>query len=229
MIAPSLIITFIVLCHNTSRTYGTLTGTGTKIEYAFHQTFFPRAIKRLGTRLRSRRTRVCIWATRKYSISVDIVEKIMIHERRKCCILLATPINTTHHVLSAHAHNLVQYVGKGRQQNYRPGGSDAAVRGTLYAYNIICACSSYDTWLSQSCNIIMIAPTSLDPYPPWRWGLGTRLIKCCTYRKKLEADAGYKHKAQCHTSYNYGIPTGTALWINRVIVILHVHVAIGTK
>ena len=26
-----------------------------------------------------------------------------------------TPINTTHHVLSAHAHNLAQFVGKGRQ------------------------------------------------------------------------------------------------------------------
>ena len=34
------------MCQNTSRTYGT------KIEYAFHQTLFPRAIKRLGTRLR---------------------------------------------------------------------------------------------------------------------------------------------------------------------------------
>ena len=32
------------MCHNTSRTYGTLA----KIEYAFHQTLFPRAI---GTRL----------------------------------------------------------------------------------------------------------------------------------------------------------------------------------
>ena len=30
--------------------------------------------------------------------------------------LLATPINTTHHVLCAHAHNLAQFVGKGRQQ-----------------------------------------------------------------------------------------------------------------
>ena len=39
-----------------------------------------------------------------------------VFERRKYCILLATPINTTHHVLSAHAHNLAQYVGKGRQQ-----------------------------------------------------------------------------------------------------------------
>ena len=38
-------MTFIVPCQNTSRTYGT------KIEYAFHQTLFPRAIKRLGTRL----------------------------------------------------------------------------------------------------------------------------------------------------------------------------------
>ena len=38
-------MTFIMLYHNTSRTYGT------KIEYAFHQTLFPRAIKRLGTRL----------------------------------------------------------------------------------------------------------------------------------------------------------------------------------
>ena len=32
----------------------------------------------------------------------------MVYERRKYCILLATPINTTHHVLSAHAHNLAQ-------------------------------------------------------------------------------------------------------------------------
>jgi hypothetical protein len=28
---------------------------------------------------------------------------------------LATPIDSTHHVLSAHAHNLPQYVGKGRR------------------------------------------------------------------------------------------------------------------
>ena len=30
-------------------------------------------------------------------------------------ILLATPMDTTYHVLSAHAHNLAQYVGKGRR------------------------------------------------------------------------------------------------------------------
>ena len=63
--------------------------------------------------------------TRKYSISVDIVEKLAslcfesfdkVHERRKYCILLATPINTTHNVLCAHAHNLAQFVGKDRQQ-----------------------------------------------------------------------------------------------------------------
>ena len=61
----------------------------------------------------------------KCSISVDIVEKLAslcfesfgkVRERRKYCILLATPINTTHHVLSAHAHNLALFVGKGRQQ-----------------------------------------------------------------------------------------------------------------
>ena len=28
---------------------------------------------------------------------------------------LAMPIYFTHHVLSAHAHNLLQYIGKGRQ------------------------------------------------------------------------------------------------------------------
>ena len=28
------------------------------------------------------------------------------------------PINTTHHVLSAHAQNLAQYVSKGRQHAY---------------------------------------------------------------------------------------------------------------
>ena len=68
-----------------------------------------------------------IWGSRclndsKYSISVDIIEKLAslcfesfgkVHEHRKYCILLATPINTTHHVLSA---NLAQFVGKGRQQ-----------------------------------------------------------------------------------------------------------------
>ena len=62
-----------------------------------------------------------VWATRKYSISVDIVEKLAslcfesfgkAHERRKYRILLDTPINTT---LSAYAHNRAQYVGKGRQ------------------------------------------------------------------------------------------------------------------
>ena len=61
--------------------------------------------------------------TRKYSISVDIIKKLAslcfelfgkVHERHKYCILLATPMDTTHHVLSAHAHNLAQYVGKGR-------------------------------------------------------------------------------------------------------------------
>ena len=66
-----------------------------------------------------------IWANRKYNLPVDIIEKLVslcfepfgkVHERRKYYILLATPINTTHHVLSAHAHNLAQYyVGKGRQ------------------------------------------------------------------------------------------------------------------
>ena len=49
-----------------------------------------------------------VWVTRKYSISIDIVEKLAslcfesfgkVYERRKYCILLATPINTTHHVL----------------------------------------------------------------------------------------------------------------------------------
>ena len=51
-----------------------------------------------------------------------------VHERCKYCLLLATPMYTTHYVLSAHAHNLIQYVGKGRQQ---AASSDinAAVRG----------------------------------------------------------------------------------------------------
>ena len=62
-----------------------------------------------------------------YSTSVDIVEKLAslcvksfgkVHECRKYFILLAMPNNTTHHVLSAHAHNLAQYVGKGCQQAY---------------------------------------------------------------------------------------------------------------
>ena len=35
------------------------------------------------------------------------------------CVLLATPMYTTHYVLSAHAHNLAQHVGKGRQQAAR--------------------------------------------------------------------------------------------------------------
>ena len=38
------------------------------------------------------------------------------HGCRKYFTLLATPINTTHHVLPAHAHNLAQYVDKSRQQ-----------------------------------------------------------------------------------------------------------------
>ena len=43
------------------------------------------------------------------------------HERCKYCVLLATPMDTAHHVLSAHAHNLnlAQYVGKGRRQGAR--------------------------------------------------------------------------------------------------------------
>ena len=66
-----------------------------------------------------------IWATRKYNISVDVVEKLAslcfesfgkAHERRKYFILLATPMDTTHYVLSAHAHNRSQYIGKGRHQ-----------------------------------------------------------------------------------------------------------------
>jgi hypothetical protein len=34
------------------------------------------------------------------------------HEHRKCYDSLATPIDSTGHALSAHAHNLAQYVGK---------------------------------------------------------------------------------------------------------------------
>ena len=69
-----------------------------------------------------------IWATRKYNVSVNIAEKLAsvclesfgkAHERCKYCVLLATPMDTTHYVLSAHAHNLAQYVGKGRQQAAR--------------------------------------------------------------------------------------------------------------
>ena len=63
--------------------------------------------------------------TRKCNVSVNIAEKLAsvffesfgkAHERCKYCVLLATPMHTTHYVLSAHAHNLAQYVGKGRQQ-----------------------------------------------------------------------------------------------------------------
>ena len=71
-----------------------------------------------------------IWLTRngKYTISVDIIEKKKklaslcfelfgkIHEHRKYFILLATSTNTIHHMFSAHAHNLAQYVGKDLQQ-----------------------------------------------------------------------------------------------------------------
>ena len=65
--------------------------------------------------------------TRKYSISVDIVEKLAslyfesfgkAREYRKYFILLTTPINTSHHVLSAHAHKLAQYVGTDHQQSH---------------------------------------------------------------------------------------------------------------
>ena len=37
-------------------------------------------------------------------------------ECRKYLVLLATPMDTTHYVFSAHVHNLAQYVGKGGQQ-----------------------------------------------------------------------------------------------------------------
>ena len=62
--------------------------------------------------------------TRKYNVSVNIAEKLAsvcfelfdkAHEHCKYCVLLAMPMDTAHYVLSAHAHNLVQYVGKGRQ------------------------------------------------------------------------------------------------------------------
>ena len=50
---------------------------------------------------------------------------------------IATPMDTAHYVLSAHAHNLAQYVGKGRQQaariielsEQRCSDIDAAARG----------------------------------------------------------------------------------------------------
>ena len=66
-----------------------------------------------------------IWATRKYNLSVNIVEKLAsvcfksfgkADKHCKYCVLLATPMDTAHYVLSAHAHNLAQYVGKDRQQ-----------------------------------------------------------------------------------------------------------------
>ena len=44
----------------------------------------------------------------------------------KYCILLATPMDTTLYVLLAHAHNLAQYIGRGRQQ---AADIDAAARG----------------------------------------------------------------------------------------------------
>ena len=66
--------------------------------------------------------------TRKYNVSINIAEKLAsvyfksfgkAHEHCKYCVLLAMPMDTAHYVLSAHAHNLAQYVGKGRQQASR--------------------------------------------------------------------------------------------------------------
>ena len=60
-----------------------------------------------------------------YNVSVNMVEKLAsvcfeslgkAHERHKYFVLLATLMDTTHYVLSAHAHNQAQYVGKGHQQ-----------------------------------------------------------------------------------------------------------------
>ena len=70
----------------------------------------------------------CLSLAQKCNVSVNIAEKLAsvcfelfgkAHERGKYCVLLATPMYTTHYVLSAHAHNLAQYVGKGRQQAAR--------------------------------------------------------------------------------------------------------------
>ena len=62
----------------------------------------------------------------KYNVSVDVIEKLAsficfesfgkAHERRKYFVLLAVPMDTTHKLCAAHAHNLAHYVGKDRQQ-----------------------------------------------------------------------------------------------------------------
>ena len=58
------------------------------------------------------------------------------HERHKYFVLLATPMDTTHYVLSAHAHNLAQSVGNGRQQaaGMEPSDIDAAARAGYVLY-----------------------------------------------------------------------------------------------
>ena len=56
---------------------------------------------------------VGMWATLKYNVPINIAEKLAsvcfesfgkAHERCKYCVLLATPMDTAHYVLSAHAY-----------------------------------------------------------------------------------------------------------------------------
>ena len=62
----------------------------------------------------------------------------MVHEHCKYCVLLATPMDTTHYVLSAHTHNLAQDIGKGHQQAahiIERSDIDSAVRAGYVLYH----------------------------------------------------------------------------------------------
>jgi hypothetical protein len=53
---------------------------------------------------------------------------------------LATPIDSTHHVLSAHAHNLPQQVGKGRQLQALQLSGSHLYHYTKVAFVRVCVC-----------------------------------------------------------------------------------------
>ena len=62
---------------------------------------------------------------------------------------LATPINTTYHVLSAHVHNLAQYVGKDHQQAVAGGmaWSSSSLTSTLQ-------CAGYVLYRALVCPVL---------------------------------------------------------------------------
>ena len=69
---------------------------------------------------------------------------------RKCCALLATPINSTH-CRPAHAHNLAQCIGKGRQLHPRA----CCCSFHLFANRCRCRCNAHCVCALESSNCLL--------------------------------------------------------------------------